>query len=151
MWYHSYLVWLLFGNLSPHVYFSCVLHVYKYIVQPPKQKGFYFYILAGKSHAVYAMMDSFDHMQPRASIMTSTIYLLYNRRYNPWWEIIKCHCSVCRSATWPPEVRRLAESYLKNPFQVYVGSLDLQVCAALSVYHVGSSPSLILKIPNNVF
>jgi len=32
------------------------------------------------------------------------------------------------SATWPPDVRRLAQSYMKNPFQVNVGSLDLQVC-----------------------
>ena len=31
------------------------------------------------------------------------------------------------SATWPPEVRRLTTSYMKNPFQVYVGSLDLRV------------------------
>lgn len=29
------------------------------------------------------------------------------------------------SATWPPGVRRLASSYMKNPIQVYVGSLDL--------------------------
>lgn len=29
------------------------------------------------------------------------------------------------SATWPITVRRLAKSYMKNPIQVYVGSLDL--------------------------
>lgn len=29
------------------------------------------------------------------------------------------------SATWPPGVRRLASSYMSNPIQVYVGSLDL--------------------------
>lgn len=29
------------------------------------------------------------------------------------------------SATWPMGVRRLAESYMDNPVQVYVGSLDL--------------------------
>lgn len=29
------------------------------------------------------------------------------------------------SATWPAGVRRLASSYMKNPFQVVVGSLDL--------------------------
>ncbi|KAG8263317.1 putative ATP-dependent RNA helicase ddx43 [Homalodisca vitripennis] len=28
-------------------------------------------------------------------------------------------------ATWPPGVRRLAQSYMQNPIQVYVGSLDL--------------------------
>lgn len=29
------------------------------------------------------------------------------------------------SATWPQGVRRLAQSYMKNPIQVFVGSLDL--------------------------
>ena len=33
----------------------------------------------------------------------------------------------CFSATWPEQVRRLAESYMKNPMQVFVGSLDLAV------------------------
>lgn len=32
---------------------------------------------------------------------------------------------VLNSATWPPGVRRLAQSYMKDPLQVYVGSLDL--------------------------
>ena len=33
--------------------------------------------------------------------------------------------TVMTSATWPPGVRRLAESYMKDPVMVYVGSLDL--------------------------
>lgn len=33
--------------------------------------------------------------------------------------------TVMTSATWPPGVRRLAQRYMKNPAQVYVGSLDL--------------------------
>ncbi|CRL05202.1 CLUMA_CG017979, isoform A [Clunio marinus] len=33
--------------------------------------------------------------------------------------------TVMTSATWPSGVRRLAASYMKNPFQVFVGSLDL--------------------------
>ncbi|XP_066259485.1 probable ATP-dependent RNA helicase DDX43 [Euwallacea similis] len=33
--------------------------------------------------------------------------------------------SIMTSATWPPGVRRLAQSYMKDPVQVYVGSLDL--------------------------
>ncbi|GLV32989.1 uncharacterized protein CBL_10336 [Carabus blaptoides fortunei] len=33
--------------------------------------------------------------------------------------------TVMTSATWPVGVRRLAESYMDNPVQVYVGSLDL--------------------------
>nr|CAD7408035.1 unnamed protein product [Timema cristinae] len=33
--------------------------------------------------------------------------------------------TVMTSATWPEGVRRLAQSYMKNPIQVYVGSLDL--------------------------
>ncbi|XP_015607166.1 probable ATP-dependent RNA helicase DDX43 [Cephus cinctus] len=33
--------------------------------------------------------------------------------------------TVMTSATWPQGVRRLAQSYMKDPLQVYVGSLDL--------------------------
>ncbi|KAF2900354.1 hypothetical protein ILUMI_05836 [Ignelater luminosus] len=33
--------------------------------------------------------------------------------------------TVMTSATWPPGVRRLADSYMESPVQVYVGSLDL--------------------------
>ncbi|KAL1514231.1 hypothetical protein ABEB36_003519 [Hypothenemus hampei] len=33
--------------------------------------------------------------------------------------------SIMTSATWPLGVRRLADSYMKDPVQVYVGSLDL--------------------------
>ena len=35
------------------------------------------------------------------------------------------------SATWPAGVRRLAESYMKEPFQVTVGTLDLRVSIRL--------------------
>ncbi|KAI6651762.1 DEAD-box ATP-dependent RNA helicase 20-like [Oopsacas minuta] len=40
--------------------------------------------------------------------------------------------TLMTSATWPADVRRLADSYLKNPFQVYVGSLDLKACHSVS-------------------
>ena len=33
--------------------------------------------------------------------------------------------TVMTSATWPPGVRRLAESYMKDPVTVFIGSLDL--------------------------
>ncbi|XP_044746530.1 probable ATP-dependent RNA helicase DDX43 [Coccinella septempunctata] len=33
--------------------------------------------------------------------------------------------TVMTSATWPDSVRRLATSYMQNPVQIYVGSLDL--------------------------
>lgn len=33
--------------------------------------------------------------------------------------------TIMTSATWPPGVRRLAQSYMSNPIQVCVGSLDL--------------------------
>ncbi|KAH8417757.1 hypothetical protein KR222_005325 [Zaprionus bogoriensis] len=33
--------------------------------------------------------------------------------------------TIMTSATWPPGVRRLAQSYMKDPIQVCVGSLDL--------------------------
>jgi ATP-dependent RNA helicase DDX43 len=32
---------------------------------------------------------------------------------------------LCCSATWPEGVRRLAQSYMKNPIQVFIGTLDL--------------------------
>lgn len=33
--------------------------------------------------------------------------------------------TVMTSATWPMGVRRLAQSYMVDPIQIYVGSLDL--------------------------
>lgn len=36
------------------------------------------------------------------------------------------HFIFC-SATWPPDVQRIGQSYLKDPVQVFVGSLDLAV------------------------
>ncbi|XP_075527278.1 putative ATP-dependent RNA helicase DDX43 [Dermacentor variabilis] len=33
--------------------------------------------------------------------------------------------TVMTSATWPDCVRRLSQQYMKNPFQVFIGSLDL--------------------------
>ncbi|XP_055587469.1 uncharacterized protein LOC129739944 [Uranotaenia lowii] len=33
--------------------------------------------------------------------------------------------TIMTSATWPPGVRRLAQSYMSNPIQIYVGTLDL--------------------------
>lgn len=33
--------------------------------------------------------------------------------------------TVMTSATWPTGIRELAKTYMKNPIQVYVGSLDL--------------------------
>ncbi|XP_021914078.1 probable ATP-dependent RNA helicase DDX43 isoform X2 [Zootermopsis nevadensis] len=33
--------------------------------------------------------------------------------------------TVMTSATWPEGVRRLAQSYMKNPIQVFIGTLDL--------------------------
>jgi hypothetical protein len=32
------------------------------------------------------------------------------------------------SATWPEDVRRIAARYMRNPIQIYVGTLDLAVC-----------------------
>ena len=33
--------------------------------------------------------------------------------------------TVMTSATWPENVRRLAQGYMKNPVTVFIGSLDL--------------------------
>ena len=43
-----------------------------------------------------------------------------------------CVCVCVYSATWPPEVRRLTTSYMKDPFQVSVGSLDLRVSESVN-------------------
>ncbi|KAL5022397.1 hypothetical protein ScPMuIL_001552, partial [Solemya velum] len=40
--------------------------------------------------------------------------------------------TVMTSATWPPGVRRLSSSYLSNPIQVHVGSLDLAACHSVT-------------------
>jgi superfamily II DNA/RNA helicase len=32
------------------------------------------------------------------------------------------------SATWPEDVRRIAARYMRNPIQIYIGTLDLAVC-----------------------
>ncbi|XP_037928689.1 probable ATP-dependent RNA helicase DDX43 [Teleopsis dalmanni] len=40
--------------------------------------------------------------------------------------------TVMTSATWPPSVGRLAESYMNNPIQVCVGSLDLTATHTVS-------------------
>lgn len=40
------------------------------------------------------------------------------------------------SATWPEGVRRLGSSYLKDPIQVFVGSLDLAVSHSLTGHTV---------------
>ena len=34
---------------------------------------------------------------------------------------------ITGSATWPPGVRRLSQAFLKDPYHVYVRSLDLRV------------------------
>lgn len=38
-----------------------------------------------------------------------------------------CVC-VCNSATWPVDVRRIADRYMNQPVHVVVGSLDLRAC-----------------------
>ena len=40
---------------------------------------------------------------------------------------LSCTVFLNCSATWPPGVRRLAESYMSDPFLISVGTLDLKV------------------------
>lgn len=40
--------------------------------------------------------------------------------------------TVMTSATWPEGVRRLAQSYMKNPVQVFIGTLDLAACHSVT-------------------
>ncbi|XP_078672369.1 putative ATP-dependent RNA helicase DDX43 [Branchiostoma floridae x Branchiostoma belcheri] len=42
--------------------------------------------------------------------------------------------TIMTSATWPPGVRRLATKYMKNPFMVNVGSLDLATVHSVTQY-----------------
>lgn len=49
--------------------------------------------------------------------------------------------TVMTSATWPEGVRRLATSYMVNPIQIYVGSLDLAA--------VHTVTQVIQMMPNN--
>ena len=46
--------------------------------------------------------------------------------------IIRFHC--LSSATWPPAVQKMADSYMKDPFKVFVGTLDLAVSFRLPPY-----------------
>ncbi|XP_056636456.1 probable ATP-dependent RNA helicase DDX43 isoform X2 [Diorhabda sublineata] len=40
--------------------------------------------------------------------------------------------TIMTSATWPPGVRRLAESYMNDPIQIYIGTLDLAATHSVS-------------------
>ncbi|XP_022097065.1 ATP-dependent RNA helicase DBP2-like [Acanthaster planci] len=40
--------------------------------------------------------------------------------------------TIMTSATWPEGVKRLARKYMKNPFHVNVGSLDLSACHSVT-------------------
>jgi len=40
--------------------------------------------------------------------------------------------TVMMSATWPASVRRLAINYMKDPIQVYIGTLDLAAVHSVS-------------------
>lgn len=40
--------------------------------------------------------------------------------------------TVMTSATWPSDVQRMADKYLRNPIRVNVGSLDLQACHSVT-------------------
>lgn len=40
--------------------------------------------------------------------------------------------TVMTSATWPVGVRKLAGTYMKDPFQVYIGTLDLTATDTVS-------------------
>ena len=67
-----------------------------------------------------------------------TFYCNYHKDYHIYFLI----CIV--SATWPEGVRRLATSYMKNPMQVFVGSLDLAVSAHMQTRDI--DPMLVLPL-----
>ena len=47
-------------------------------------------------------------------------------------EIIQAFIIAFISATWPEGVRRIANDYMDNPLQVYVGTLDLAACHSVT-------------------
>jgi len=53
--------------------------------------------------------------------------------------------TLMTSATWPSGVRRLAQSYMKDPFQINVGSLDLAVSGVVGACAKPNTPSCILN------
>ena len=65
-----------------------------------------------------------DIRPDRQTVMTRSAMLCATSPHVP---VHVCAMYCMCSATWPPEVRRLTTSYMKNPFQVSVGSLDLRV------------------------
>ncbi|XP_053615472.1 probable ATP-dependent RNA helicase DDX43 [Plodia interpunctella] len=62
--------------------------------------------------------------------------------------------TVMTSATWPPGVRRLASSYMKDPIQVNVGSLDLAavhtVTQKIMFVEEGDKEAVLLEFLNNM-
>ena len=62
--------------------------------------------------------------------------------------------TVMTSATWPPGVRRLAQSYMKNPVQIYVGTLDLAACHSVTqiieIIPEDEKPARIMEFAKNM-
>ncbi|XP_046834269.1 probable ATP-dependent RNA helicase DDX43 [Vespa crabro] len=68
----------------------------------------------------------FDVRSDRQTIMTRyLIYIFVSYIYISIYKIYLYCFNFYNSATWPPGVRRLARSYMKDPIQVFVGSLNL--------------------------
>ncbi|KAL4625049.1 putative ATP-dependent RNA helicase DDX43 [Arapaima gigas] len=63
------------------------------------------------------------------------------------------HLCTC-SATWPPMIRRLAKSYLKDPMMVYVGTLDLVAVSTVQqsvlVVHEEEKKSYLFEFVRNM-
>ena len=73
-----------------------------------------------------------DIRPDRQTVMTRSAMLYTTSPHVP----VHVYSMYMCSATWPPEVRRLTTSYMKNPFQVSVGSLDLRVSYMYIWLHV---------------
>ncbi|XP_065160479.1 uncharacterized protein [Atheta coriaria] len=71
----------------------------------------------------YVVLDEADRMLDAGfeAVIRRTMYKIRPDRQ-----------TIMTSATWPDGVRRLANSYMKNPLQVIVGTLDLTAVATIA-------------------
>uniref|UniRef100_A0A2C9L7A0 RNA helicase n=1 Tax=Biomphalaria glabrata TaxID=6526 RepID=A0A2C9L7A0_BIOGL len=76
-------------------------------------------------HVTYLVMDEADRMLDLGFEIEIKKVML---------DIRPDRQTVMTSATWPPDVQRLADQYLTNPIKVFVGTLDLAAVHSVKQY-----------------